>query len=100
MLRYSFELQLKICSLTAWSKSRLQSIDNRIVKVASVYWSNSLIAIGGGVYAKWIENLDMSNEKEKYTAILENASWAYIVTWDSMTPNTNPKTLDQVRSIK
>ena len=79
---------LVFLSLSEWSESQLSTIDNKIVSVAVVYWSNNIVSNGGRIYTRWIADLENSEMKGLIQEMYMDAAWAYIVTWDKMKPNT------------
>ncbi|KAF6016498.1 hypothetical protein EB796_025196 [Bugula neritina] len=77
--------------LLDWSVEKLNKINRNIVKVAAVYWADSIPAADGGIYTQWIPDLASStlsaDTLAKFKDIHEHASWAYVVTWSKMAPN-------------
>ena len=82
-------------SLLKWSFGELDKVDEKVVSVAAVYWTDNIISEDGGIYTRWIPDLDdgsiSSTLRTSIREIYEDAAWAYIVTWDKMRPNiANP----------
>ena len=61
------------------------------MSVAAPYWSDSRISSTGGIYIKFISNINdgsiSSNLRAAIRDICPEAEWAYIVTWHKMRPN-------------
>ena len=60
------------------------------MSIAAIYWSESQVSSDGGIYTRWIPDLDdesIDDElKSSIRLVYEDAAWAYIVTWDKMKP--------------
>lgn len=70
-------------SLEEWS-SKINGLDSRVVSIAMPYWAFNKIPSSGGVYVKWIPDITTLSDADKFTEILPEAEWAYVVTWDKM----------------
>lgn len=65
--------------------------------MAAPYWADSKISSDGGVYATFITDVNSgSYDSSLYEDILDDAEWAFVVTWEKMTPNTSPVDENQV----
>ena len=89
--------------MSFWSWNQLWRVDTSIVSVAAVYWADHAISETGGIYTRWVPDLESSRVREELrTAIRQiyvDAAWAYIVTWDKMKPSGFQSYADEVNSV-
>ena len=92
---HAYKVLVGTFSLLKWSSSKLANVSTAIVSIAAVYWTDNIISENGGIYTRWIPDLDdgsiSSTLRTSIKEVYDDAAWAYIVTWDKMRPNiANP----------